>query len=202
MTRPASTLDDIALLSGLAADARDVYFIASGSVRVVNWSYSGREVSFEDVPAGGHHVRRAGSHRRRAPLRNVVALEATEVGSVNPDVFMSVILGNPATARRLLERLTAIVRRSTERIFDLSVNGANIRIYADLLRLADANVRDDNSAEITPIPVHSDTAARVSTTRETVARVMGDLSRRDLVTRAKDRLIVTDIDRLAELIEE
>lgn len=53
MTRPASTLDDIALLSGLTADARDVYFIASGSVRVVNWSYSGREVSFEDVPAGG-----------------------------------------------------------------------------------------------------------------------------------------------------
>ena len=87
---------------------------------------------------------------------------------------MSVILGNPATARRLLERLTAIVRRLTERIFNLSVKGANIRIYADLLRLADANIRDDNSAEITPIPVHSDIAARVSTTRETRARVMGD----------------------------
>ena len=147
MTRPASTLDDIALLSDLAADARDVYFIASGSVRVANWSYSGREVSFEDIPAGG-----------------------TTFGE-----------------------LTAIVRQSTERIFNLSVKGANIRIYADLLRLADANVRDDNSAEITPIPVHSDIAARVSTTRETVARVMGDLSRRDLLTRAKDRLIVTPI---------
>mgnify|MGYP002642006727 CR=1 FL=1 len=227
MTRSASTLDDIALLSDLAADARsaladrctwrnfrqaqeiiskendarDVYFIASGSVRVVNWSYSGREVSFEDIPAGGTFGELAaidGAPRSAT----VVALEPTEVGSVDPDVFMSVILENPATARRLMERLTAIVRRSTERIFDLSVHGANIRIYADLLRLADANIRDDNSAEISPIPIHSDIAARVSTTRETVARVMGDLSRRDLVTRAKDRLIVTDIDRLAELVEE
>ena len=193
MTRPASTLDDIALLSGLAADARDVYFIASGGVRVVNWSYSGREASFEDIPAGGTTFGELAAIDGAPRSATVVALEATEVGSVNPDVFMSVILGNPASARRLLERLTAIVRRSTERIFNLSVKGANIRIYADLLRLADANVRDDNSAEITPIPVHSDIAARVSTTRETVARVMGDLSRRDLLTRAKDRLIVTPI---------
>ena len=71
MTRPASTLDDIALLSDLAADTRDVYFIASGSVRVVNWSYSGREVSFEDVPAGGTaswqpSTARPAPHRGRA----------------------------------------------------------------------------------------------------------------------------------------
>jgi len=50
--------------------------------------------------------------------------------------------------------------------------------------------------------VHSDIAARVSTTRETVARVLGDLSRREIVIREKDRLIVTDTDLLAEMIEE
>ncbi|MBT6284036.1 MAG: Crp/Fnr family transcriptional regulator, partial [Rhodospirillaceae bacterium] len=39
-------------------------------------------------------------------------------------------------------------------------------------------------------------------TRETVARVLGDLSRREIVIREKDRLIVTDTDLLAEMIEE
>ena len=121
--------------------------------------------------------------------------------------FMSAVLSSPETSRRLMERLTAIIRRSTGRIFDLSVYGANIRIYADLLRLSKPAANGGNggdggnSAVIMPIPIHADIAARVSTTRETVARVLGDLSRREIVIREKDRLIVLDTDRLAEMVE-
>ena len=122
--------------------------------------------------------------------------------------FMSAVLSSPETSRRLMERLTAIIRRSTGCIFDLSVYGANIRIYVDLLRLskpaADGGNGGDggNGAVIMPIPIHADIAARVSTTRETVARVLGDLSRRQIVIREKDRLIVPDTDRLAEMVED
>ena len=45
-------------------------------------------------------------------------------------------------------------------------------------------------------------AIRVSTTRETVARILGDLSRREIVVRENDCLFVTDVDQLAEIIEE
>ena len=45
-------------------------------------------------------------------------------------------------------------------------------------------------------------AIRVSTTRESVARILGDLSRREIVVREKDCLFVTDVDQLAEIIEE
>jgi CRP/FNR family transcriptional regulator, cyclic AMP receptor protein len=168
---------------GKESDSRDVYFIASGSARVVNWSYAGREVSFEDILAGGTFGELAaidGAPRSAT----VVALEPTEVGSVDPETFMTVMLENPATARHLMERLTSIIRRSTERIFDLSVYGTNIRIYADLLRLAEPATDGSNSAVIVPIPIHSDIAARVSTTRE------------------KDRLIIPDTDLLAEMIED
>lgn len=182
-------------------DTRDVYFIARGRVRVVNWSYSGREVSFDDIEAGGSFGELAAIDGG-ARSATIVALEDTTVAHVDPDSFMETVLGHPPTARRLMERLAAIVRRSTERIFDLSVHGANIRIYADLLQVAEATRQPDNSAVISPIPIHADIAARVSTTRETVARVLGDLARRDLVVREKDRLIVRDVDRLAELVEE
>ena len=180
---------------------RDVYFVATGRVRVVNWSYSGREVSFEDIGAGGTFGELAAvdGEPRSATM---IALEETNVGAIDPDGFLEAVMGDPATARRLIRRLAAVIRRSTDRIFELSVHGANIRIYADLLRHAEANMTGDNTAEISPIPVHSDIAARVSTTRETVARVMGDLARRELVVRKSDRLVVTDVDRLAELVEE
>lgn len=182
-------------------ETRDVYFVVSGAARVVNWSYGGREISFEDIPAGGTFGELAaidGGTRSAT----VIALEETTVGHVDPEIFMQAMLSHPPTARRLMERLTAIVRRSTERIFDLSVYGANIRIYAALLQMAETARRPDNSAIISPIPIHADIAARVSTTRETVARVMGDLARQELLVREKDRLVVTDIDRLAEMVEE
>lgn len=182
-------------------DAGDVYFITSGSARVVNWSSGGREVSFEDIPSGGMFGELAaidGAPRSAT----VIALERSEVCGIEAAAFMTAVLSSPETSRRLLERLTAIIRRSTGRIFDLSVYGANIRIYADLLRLSAPAPDGGNSAVIKPIPVHSDIAARVSTTRETVARVLGDLSRREIVIREKDRLIVPDTDRLAEMVED
>ncbi len=182
-------------------ETRDVFFVVSGSVRVVNWSYSGREVSFDDIPAGGTfgELTAIDGGARSA---SVIALEATTVGQVAPEIFMETVLNHPETARRLMERLAGIIRRSTERIFELSVYGANIKIYADLLHKAEPNRRDDNSAAISPIPIHSEIAARVSTTRETVARVLGDLARREIFIREKDRLIVPDVDALAELVEE
>ena len=50
----------------------------------------------------------------------------------------------------------------------------------------------DNQAEISPIPVHGDTASRVSTTRETVARLLSDLARQNIVERRKNLLLIKD----------
>jgi CRP-like cAMP-binding protein len=72
-----------------------------------------------------------------------------------------------------------------------------------VLRLARAAGEDENGrAVISPIPVHSDMASRVSTTRETVARVMSDLSRQGIVKREKSALVVQDVARLAAIVED
>ena len=57
-------------------------------------------------------------------------------------------------------------------------------------------------AEIRPIPVHGDIASRVSTTRETVARVLSDLARKDIVERKKNALLIKDLAQLREMVEE
>ena len=67
-------------------NARDVYFITSGSARVVNWSSGGREVNFEDIPGGGMFGEMAaidGAPRSAT----VVALEPTEVCSIDGASF-------------------------------------------------------------------------------------------------------------------
>ena len=85
---------------------------------------------------------------------------------------------------------------------DLSTLAANNRVQADLLRDARAHMVDDNRAEISPIPVHGDVASRVSTTRETVARVMSDLTRQGIVERAKNALIVINVEVLEDMVIE
>ena len=60
----------------------------------------------------------------------------------------------------------------------------------------------DNKAVIKPNPLHGDIASRVSTTRETVARVMNDLARQDIVERTKKALVIVDVEKLNAMVQE
>ena len=102
---------------------------------------------------------------------------------------------------RVMRSLAHVVRRASERIMDLSTLGANNRVQAEILRLARASAGSDNAAAISPIPVHGDIASRVSTTRETVARVLSELTRAGIVERGRDALLVNDLDGLEERVE-
>ncbi|MBS27670.1 MAG: hypothetical protein CL566_01910 [Alphaproteobacteria bacterium] len=59
-----------------------------------------------------------------------------------------------------------------------------------------------NTARISSIPVHADIAARISTTCETVARVLSELAKQGLVKREKDALMVLDLERLEGMVKE
>ena len=180
---------------------RDVYFILSGSVRVVNYSISGREISFEDIQPGslfGELAALDGAPRSA----NIVALTTTEVATMSPTAFQQMLAENPDIALQLMQRLAQVIRSSTERIMDLSTLGANNRVYAELVRLAHEGGEDEMGAVIKPIPIHGDIASRVSTTRETVARVLSDLTKKSLIKRKGNELRILDLDRLEEMVED
>ncbi len=183
------------------SDSREVYVIARGRVRVVNYSLSGREVTFDDLGAGEYFGELAAIDNQPRSA-NCVALEDTTVALLTPDVFHALLLDHPSVALQIMKHMAQIIRTSTERIMDLSTLGANNRVYAELLRLAKQGTSAENTARIKPIPIHGDIASRVSTTRETVARVLGDLARNGVVRREAGALVVTDVARLEEMVEE
>jgi len=183
------------------SDDRDIYFIVQGVVRVLNYSFSGREIAFDDIQAGsifGELAALDGEPRSA----NVVTVAPTEAATMSPSAFQDVMKEYPSVAVRLMQRMAQVIRVSTDRIMDLSTLGANNRVYAEILRLAHENEADDESAVISPVPIHGDIASRVSTTRETVARVLSDLSKKGLVIREGNKLIVNDILQLREMVEE
>jgi CRP-like cAMP-binding protein len=184
------------------SDSRDMFCVVRGTVRVVVYSASGREVSFDDIDAGGYFGELAALDSRPRSA-SVVALTNTVVAAISPAVLELVLLDHPRIALALMRRLTLVIRNATDRIVDLSTLGANNRVYAELLRLAKPNPKDAGKTNaIRPVPIHGDIAARVSTTRETVARVLSDLAKKQLVMKEGASLIIKDIKRLRDMVEQ
>lgn len=97
-----------------------------------------------------------------------------------------------ALSRLLLRQL----RRATSRIYERAAVSAVGRVYAEILRLA----RSSPGHAIQPVPVLSELAIRVSTTRETASRAVSALERRGIVRRDSGSLTVLAPHRLEELI--
>lgn len=182
------------------SDSSDVYFVLEGQVRVVNYSMSGREITLDEVGAGGYFGEFAALDGQPRSA-NIVALTDTLTASIGQEDFLKLLRDNPGIGVEVMQELVRLIRTSTDRIMALSTLGAHNRIHSELLREARSAPVDDNRAVISPFPLHSDIAARVSTTRETVARVFGDLGRQGLIERSNKALVVLDVDRLEQLVE-
>jgi len=172
------------------SDSSDVYLILSGRVRIVNYSLSGREITLEEIGAGGC-VGQLSAIDGQPRSACVIAVDDTSVGILSPANFEKVVKNHPSVGWNVIRELARI-----------STLGANERVVAEILRRAN-NVCDGNGAALlSPVPVHSEVAGRVSTSRETVARVMSTLGRRQLVTKVESGLFVPDVRRLEEFLSE
>ena len=177
---------------------RDVFFVAKGTLQVVNYSMTGREIAFAKLSAGSFfgELSAIDGELRSA---SVIALEPCLLGSLAPQIFIDQIIGNPKLALQVLQRLAGIVRSCDERIMDLSTLGAVDRVYRQLLLLAEESPADSGHWLIRNLPTHKSIAAMASTTRETVARSISQLAMGGMVERKGRTLYLLDRDRIDNL---
>ncbi|MEQ8356892.1 MAG: Crp/Fnr family transcriptional regulator [Kiloniellaceae bacterium] len=183
--------------------ARDVFFVAQGLVRVSNHSYSGRQISFEDIGPGGFFGELAAIDGQPRSA-NVETIEESLIAGLDAQQFTSLVTAHPAVALAVMKRLAFMVRQASKRIVDVSTQPAEDRVCKELLRLAAASsgAGDAAAVVISPFPSHSAIASRVSTTRETVARILGGLTRSGLIKRKQDVVVIDDLLRLAAMVED
>ncbi len=182
-------------------ETKDVFFIVVGEVRVTIYSLSGKTVTFRDIGAGelfGELAAIDGKPR----AANVVALTESLIASMSPDVFLDLLRNDPEVSASIHRQLAGLVRLLTERVFEFSTLAVKNRIHAELLRLARDHMEGENTAVISPVPTHSQIAARVSTHREAVTRELNALERAGLIERRGGTLFIPDLARLARTVEE
>ncbi len=182
------------------SEGNDVYFVVDGNVQILNYSPSGREISFAHVKTGGYFGELAaldGGTRSAS----VMAVEESALASISSQAFRKLVLDHPEIAFEVLLNLTGMVRSADARIMDLSTLSAINRVHTELLRMSSPTEPESNVGVIHPIPTHNDIASRAGTTRETVSRVLSNLARVMIIERTSDALNVLDLRRLNDLIE-
>jgi CRP-like cAMP-binding protein len=183
------------------SESTDIFFVIRGAVRVANYSITGRVIAFADLSAGSYFGELAALDGQPRSA-SVMGLSNCLLAVLSQERFLALLEDHPSIALQVMRSLANIIRISTDRIMDLSTVAANNRVQADVLRLAKDHLKGENVAEISPIPIHSDIASRVSTSRETVARVLMDLARKGIIERQKKALMVKDVKQLSDIVEK
>lgn len=177
------------------SENRDVFFVVKGKVRVVNYSLTGREVAYATVNEGGCFGEMAAIDGKPRSA-NIVALEPCVLASLSPKQFRQLMMDHPEVAIAVSEKLALIIRTADDRIMDLSTLGAHQRVYRELAKLISRDPVRANSWLIYPLPTQAQIAALASTTRETVARVLSQLTTEGIVERKGRTLYIRDRERL------
>ncbi len=181
--------------------ATDVYFLTSGRARVIIHAPTGKDVAFRTIRPGDIFGEFAAIDDQPRSA-SVEILEPSVVASMPSWHFRNAIVDEPNIAMALLLHLTAESRRLTARILEFSTLAVRNRIHAELLRLAGENSSPETAAVIKPAPTHSAIASRVSTHREAVTRELNRLAGLSLVERRGNALIIKDMARLAEMVQD
>jgi CRP-like cAMP-binding protein len=180
--------------------SNDVFFVVSGSVRVMIQS-AAREVLFRQINAGeffGELAAIDGQPRSSG----IVAMTDVMIARMPASVFRAAVHAHAAVCDRLLGILAGQIRSLANRGNEFSTLDVRYRIHAELLRLSRPEPGSESRAIISPPPVHAEIAARVSTRREAVAREFKELERSGLIERRRGAIALCDTRRLRLLIEE
>ncbi len=182
------------------SEGDEVFFIVEGALNVVSFSAIGGEVTFATAPAGstiGEFAAIDGLPRSAS----IVAIEDSLLAVLDSQSFVALIKGNGEVAFELLCRLSTMVRKSDERVLEISNRQATSRIYGELLRLAMHDETVPDLWVVKPLPPLRDLASTVGTTREIVSGALRQLYPSGVVRRKGDALYILDRAALEDIMD-
>ena len=179
-------------------EAREVFFIAEGEVRVVMRTSGGHEIILNELRAG-HFFGEIAAIDGGPRSAGVVALTRARVCVIAAAPFMTFALSTPAASYEVMRLLAVLVRETDARLLELTVLPVRPRLIALLLRLG--RPRQAGGMVVSPPRPHHELAARIGTRREVVSRILSALGREGLTISSRGGLALPRPDVLAEEVE-
>jgi len=179
--------------------ATDVYFIVSGSVRVLDHAQSGQEVAFSDITAGEVFGELSAiDHGERSAT--VFAIEESVLAYVSDSEFSEFLTKHSEMSHRMMSHFVKTIRGLNSRVVGLSSMTSIQRVYAEILQMAEPDPSGNGNWMITAMPHHMEIAVWAGTTPETVARAIGQLLKSEIAKRRSRTLHIMDRQRLRDMV--
>jgi CRP-like cAMP-binding protein len=180
----------------------EVYFVIAGKVKVLLYSAAeGRPVLFTTLGPNEMFGEMAAIDGRPRSA-TVEAEEDCTLAVLSREQFQRLISTYPAFSFAIMKQLAAQVRRLSDRVYEFSTLSVQARVHAELLRLAAIAGERCGQALLSPAPLLVEFAARISTHREAVSRVISRLQEMGVLRREGSDIRILDMDRLRKLLRE
>jgi CRP-like cAMP-binding protein len=174
-------------------DGKEVFFLTSGTVRVMIQSVGGRETILRDIYAGDFfgEVAAIDGQTRSA---GILALTEATIARTTPSTFVETIIANPRLVKELLIRMAAQARSLANRVREFNAMGIRERLLTTLLRLSQP--QDGMHALLSPAPSHSHLAGLVGTRRDSISKELRLMRKAGLIEARRGALFLPDVQRI------
>lgn len=179
-----------------------LYIIESGSVKIVLPSPEGEEGAIIATLSRADFFGELALLDGAPHSATAVAIEPTEALVLRRDRFEELVETEPLLRKALFAALVTELRRLTGHVEELHFLDLPGRLASRIVRLARESQPDATVDVRLDWPfTQSDLAAMIGGTRQTVNRLLADMTAQDLVRLERDALIIPDLDRLARAAE-
>ncbi|HEY3477203.1 MAG TPA: Crp/Fnr family transcriptional regulator [Anaerolineales bacterium] len=179
-----------------------LYLVATGKVKLVRHTSSGREVLL-DILRGGEYFGNLAVISGQAYTETAMAQTDCCILQISAHNFERVLHSYPEVTMKVLKAVGQRLEESQEVVKQLSVLPVEQRIAAALLRIAKKLGEQKQTGMLIQLPFsRQDLAAMTGTTVETVSRVMSRFADEGLISTGRKWVVLNDLARLKEMVKE
>lgn len=179
-----------------------IYFLTTGRVKVGTYGDSGREITKAILTKGEMFGELAflGEEKRRD---FAYAMDVTEVCIVTVDEMRQLMRDHSALNVFLMKVLGSRVLKMEQRLESLVFKDSRSRIIELLIEMVEKRgQRVGYEHVVRKFITHQEIANLTATSRQTVTTVLNDLRNRNVITFNRRRLLVRDLEKLKEDVQE
>lgn len=174
-----------------------LFVLESGAVKIVLASQEDEEEAIIATLGRGDFFGELALLDGRPHSASAIALEPTEALVLQRVAFLGLIDTQPGLRRALLEALAAELRRLTGHVEELHFLDLPGRIAIRLVRLAEEAAPGQRRDVRMDWPyTQAELAAMIGGTRQSVNRLLAEMTARDLLRVEPETIVIPDIDRL------
>jgi CRP/FNR family transcriptional regulator len=178
-----------------------LFTIASGRVKVVKATPSGKEIILE-IFGPGDPVGAVVAYEGKPYPASAVAIERAECLLVRRTEFFALFEGHPSFVRGFLTGMAQRIVELTRRIPEVAGGRVETRFANLFLKLADKVGQPRNGGRFLPLPLsRRELADLTGTTIETSIRIMSRWAKQGIVSTERDGFLVMDVAALERLAE-